>query len=74
LALKAVGGDLKDIVRTRLLVTKLDKESLEEIARAHRECIYDKVGIRPVCTLVGVKGLVHPDMLCEIETDAFIKE
>jgi enamine deaminase RidA (YjgF/YER057c/UK114 family) len=72
LALHAVGAELKDVVRTRLLVTKLDKESLREIARAHRECILDKVGVAPVCTLIGVAGLAHPDILCEIETDAFV--
>jgi hypothetical protein len=72
LALQAVGAELKDVVRTRLLVTKLDEESLGEIARAHRECIVEKVGVKPVCTLIGVAGLAHPDILCEIETDAFI--
>ena len=63
---------MKDIVRTRLLVTKLDNESLVAIARAHRECIAEKVGVRPACTLIGVAGLADPDMLCEIETDAYI--
>ena len=73
LALQALGADLKDIVRTRLLVTKLDKENLDAIARAHRECIVEKTRVSPVCTLIGVAGLAHPDMLCEIETDAFVK-
>ena len=72
LALQAVGAGLKDVVRTRLLVTKLDKENLGEIARAHRESIVDRVGAAPVCTLIGVAGLAHPDILCEIETDAFV--
>ena len=63
---------MKDIVRTRLLVTKLDKESLAAIARAHRECVFVKAGILPACTLIGVAGLASPDMLCEIETDAYI--
>lgn len=51
---------------------KTDKESLDAIARAHRESIYDRFGISPACTLVGVAGLSHPDMLCEVETDAFL--
>jgi enamine deaminase RidA (YjgF/YER057c/UK114 family) len=70
--LTAVGGGLKDVVRTRLLVVKLDNESLDAISRAHRECILEKAGVSPVCTLVGIAGLSHPDMLCEIETDAFV--
>ena len=72
LALQAVGAEMKDIVRTRLLVTKFDKESLDAIARAHRECIAEKAGVSPACTLIGVAGLANPDMLCEIETDAYI--
>ena len=72
LALHSVDADLKDIVRTRIFVTKLDEGSLSEIARAHRECIVDKTGVTPVCTLVGVAGLAHPDILAEIETDAFV--
>ena len=35
----AVGADMKDIVRTRHLVTRLDQDDLDEIARAHRERI-----------------------------------
>jgi hypothetical protein len=50
-------------------VTRLDQESLDDIARAHRECIVEKVGISPVCTLVEVAGLAHRDMLSEIETE-----
>jgi len=72
LALQAVGAEMKDIVRTRLLVTKLDPESLGAIATAHRVWILDRAGVSPVCTLIGVAGLSHPDMLCEIETDAFV--
>ena len=38
-ALHSVGADMKDIVRTRHLVTRLDQDDLDEIARAHRERI-----------------------------------
>ena len=58
-ALEALGGDLSDVVRTRVYLTNMD--CWEDIARAHRELFVD---YPPVNTMVEVAGLAHPDMLC----------
>jgi enamine deaminase RidA (YjgF/YER057c/UK114 family) len=65
--LKQAGAGLKDVVRNRIYVTDISR--WEEIAKAHAEFFGD---IRPCCTMVEVKGLIHPDMLVEIETEAVI--
>ncbi len=66
-ALNAVGASLEDVVRTRIYIT--DIALWEWAARAHREVFQH---IRPVTTLVEVSGLVHPDLLVEIEATAIV--
>jgi enamine deaminase RidA (YjgF/YER057c/UK114 family) len=66
-ALRALGGDLKDVVRTRMYVT--DIERWEEIARVHGEVFAE---IRPATAMVEVSRLVDPDMLVEIEAEAIV--
>ena len=41
----------------------------EAVGRAHRKVFGD---VRPATTMVEVRALIHPQMLVEIEADAFL--
>lgn len=66
-AIRDIGGQLSDVVRTRMFVTDISR--WEEVGRAHGEFFAD---IRPVTTMVEVSRLISPDHLVEIEADAII--
>jgi enamine deaminase RidA (YjgF/YER057c/UK114 family) len=66
-ALEAVGATLEDVVRTRIYVTDIGK--WKDVGRAHGE-IFGRV--RPATSMIEVSKLIDPDMLVEIEADAFI--
>ena len=68
-ALEDAGASLKDVVRTRVMVT--DMATWEEAARAHGEAFAD---IRPACTFVEVSGFIDPDWLVELEADAVVTD
>ncbi len=68
-ALNQVGAGLRDVVRTRMFVRRI--ADWPEIGRAHGEVFRD---IRPAATLVEVSGFVDPDMLVEIEVDAYFAD
>jgi len=66
-ALERAGARLDDVVRTRMYVT--DIGDWEAVARAHAESFG---AVRPAATMVEVSRLMTPEMLVEIEVEAFI--
>lgn len=64
-ALKQCGATLQDVVRTRMFVT--DISQWEAVGKAHGEVFRN---IKPVTTMVEVKGLINPDLVIEIEATA----
>lgn len=66
-ALGELGAGLEHVVRTRMFVT--DISMWEAFGRAHAQAFGEHP---PATSMVEVVALIHPDMLIEIEADAFI--
>ena len=64
-ALKELGADLSNVIRTRIYTTDISR--WEEIGKAHGE-FFRK--IKPVATMVEVSKLINPETLVEIEFSA----
>ncbi len=65
-ALRQLGADLSDVVRTRMFVTDISR--WEEYGRAHGAAFGV---IMPATSMVGVAALIDPRMLVEVEAVAY---
>jgi enamine deaminase RidA (YjgF/YER057c/UK114 family) len=66
-AVEDAGGRLSDVVRTRMLLTRI--EDWEAVAAVHGEFFAE---IRPATTVVQVGRFIDPEWLVEIEADAVL--
>jgi len=68
-ALDAAGSSMRNVVRTRTLLTRID--DWQAVAAVHGEFFGD---IRPANTIMQVTRFIDPDWLVEFEADAVIDD
>jgi enamine deaminase RidA (YjgF/YER057c/UK114 family) len=66
IALNEAGAELSDVIRTRIYVTDISR--WREVAAVHAEVFGQ---IRPAATMVEVAALIAPELVVEIEADAY---
>jgi len=66
--LNKAGGDLKDIVKTNYYIT--DVSQFPKVAALRSEYFS---GVFPASTMVEVSGLVHEDLMLEVEAIAVLE-
>ena len=66
-ALEKAGARMEHVVRTRTFLTNVG--DWEKVGRVHGEYFRD---IRPAATMLEVSKLLDPDLLVEIEVDAYV--
>ncbi|WP_297697460.1 RidA family protein [Mycobacterium sp.] len=68
IALQQADAALTDVVRTRIYVTDISR--WREVAAVHEDVFG---AIRPAATMVEVSALIAPELLVEIEADAYVE-
>ncbi len=68
-ALERAGSGLRDVVRSRILLTRI--EDWEAVIKVRAEYLSD---VKPVDTIMQVSRFVNPEWLVEIEVDAIVNE
>lgn len=66
-ALAGAGAGVGDVIRTRMYIT--DRADADAVGRAHGEIFS---AVRPAASLLIVAGLLDPDMLVEVEVEAWV--
>ncbi|MEM9415405.1 MAG: RidA family protein [Planctomycetota bacterium] len=66
-ALERAGASLSDVVRTRTYIVSIDDQ--EHVGRAHHEAFAE---VRPAATMIEISGLVRPELVVEIEVEAWV--
>jgi enamine deaminase RidA (YjgF/YER057c/UK114 family) len=66
-AITEAGGELKNVIRTRIFLRNISEWELA--GKAHGEYFSE---IKPACTFIEVKGFIKNDWLVETEADCLV--